>query len=78
MLITTGISNEATNEVTIYMQYYVKKNNFYISSTGKIESVQEFKMKLFEQLFYCRRQSCQYCMATCSNFHRTRYFAFLR
>ena len=30
------------------------KTSSFISSAGKIESVQEFKIKLFELLFHCR------------------------
>ena len=56
---------------------------FFLSSAGKIESVQEFKMKLFEWMFHCRWQSCKNCIATCSkhdsshfrdNFHLSKYY----
>ena len=30
------------------------RTSFFILSAGKIEIVQEFKIKLFEQLFLCR------------------------
>ena len=52
------------------------RTSFFILSAGKIESVQEFKVKLFELLFHCRCQSCKNCMATFISFHQTRYFAF--
>ena len=61
MLIITEISNEARNELTIYgisCHIMSKCHNilptrtcFFISSAGKIENVQEFKLKLFEYLF---------------------------
>ena len=53
MLNITGIANEKTNELTIY-GIYVERHNilptrttFFISSAGKIKSVQDFKIKLF-------------------------------
>ena len=55
MLIITVISNETTNELTIYDKFMSKRNNilptrdnFSISSAGKIKSVAEFKIKLFK------------------------------
>ena len=54
MLIITGISNEATNKIIINTNIMSKRHNilptrtgFFISSAGKIESVQEFKVKLW-------------------------------
>ena len=54
MLIITGISNEATNKIIIHTNIMSKRHNilptrtgFFISSAGKIESVQEFKVKLW-------------------------------
>ena len=44
------------------------RSSFFISSAGKIESVEEFKSKLFEQLFHFRCHSCKNCMATCGSF----------
>ena len=53
MLIITEISNETRNELTIYV-ILAKRHNilptrtgFFISSAGKIENVQEFKVKMF-------------------------------
>ena len=54
MLNITGIANEKTNELTIYGIYVERhsvlptRTTFFISSAGKIKSVQEFKIKLFE------------------------------
>ena len=56
MLNITGISNEKTNELTIYAIHNMSKRHnilqtktsFFISSAGKVESVSEFKMKIFE------------------------------
>ena len=42
--------------------------NLFISSARKIENMQEFKIKLFELLFYCKWQSCKSCMVTCNSF----------
>ena len=56
----TGVSNEKTNELTIpailfeNVTILLTRTTFYISNTGKIENVLEFKMKLFEWLFHCR------------------------
>ena len=51
ILIIKGISNKKTNDYPS-MEYYVKtynilptKTSFFISSAGKIESVQEFNIK---------------------------------
>ena len=55
-------------------QYLLTKTSFFISSSGKIESVQEFKMEFFEQLFHCRRQSCKICMSTCRSFSANMIF----
>ena len=87
MLIITGISDEKTKQLTICGKLCPnsKRHNilptrasFFISSAGKIESVQEFKIKIFEQLFHCRWQPCKTCMATCSSFQRALCFTFLR
>ena len=54
MLIITEISNEKTNELTIFAilcqnaNFLPTTTSFYISSAEKTKSVQEFKMKLFE------------------------------
>ena len=40
------------------------KPMFYISSAGKIKSMQEFKINLFEKLFQCKWQPRKNCMAT--------------
>ena len=55
MSIITGISNETTNESTIYAILcrnitisYRQRISFVISSPGKIERVQELKIKLLE------------------------------
>ena len=51
MLIITGKSTEKTNELTIMSKRHnisPTRSSFYISSAGKIDSVQEFKIKLFE------------------------------
>ena len=55
MLIITRISNGATNKIIIHANIMTKRHNilptrtgFFISSAGKIESVQELKVKLFE------------------------------
>ena len=55
MLIITRISNGATNKIIIHANIMSKRHNilptrtgFFISSAGKIESVQELKVKLFE------------------------------
>ena len=55
MLIITGISNEKTNELTIYGILCQKHHNildtrvsFFISGIGKIEIKQEFKIKLLK------------------------------
>ena len=45
------------------------RTSFFISNAGKIESVQEFKTKLFEQLFHCRLQPRKSCMAVCRSFY---------
>ena len=51
MLIITGIFNEKSNGLTIYGILCLKRHNilptrasFFISSAGKIESVQELKI----------------------------------
>ena len=43
----TGISNETINELTIY-SILCRNVNFSILSEGKVENVQELKMKFFE------------------------------
>ena len=55
MLIITGISNEKTNELTIYGILCQKHHNildtrasFFISGIGKIEIKQKFKIKLLK------------------------------
>ena len=53
-----------------------RRASFFISSAGKIENVQEFEIKLFEQLLHSRWQPCKNCMVTCSCFQRAWYFAF--
>ena len=48
------ISNETTNELTIYPKLSKRHNvlltgiNFFVSSAGKFERVMELKLKLFE------------------------------
>ena len=85
MLIITGIYNEKNKRINHIWTIISKRHNilqtkpnFFISSAGKIASVHEFKIKLFEQLFHCKWQPSKNCMATCSSFQRTWYFAFLR
>ena len=57
MLIITGIFDETRNKLTIYSTlcrniiFLLTKISFFISSAGKMENVQEFNVKLFEQLF---------------------------
>ena len=53
------------------------RTSFFISSAGKIENVEEFKIIFFEKLFHCRWQPCKNCMGTCSSFQWT-YFTILR
>ena len=55
MLTITKISNERRNKLTIYTVlcrnvtiFTEKRTSFFIFSTGKIENMQEFKVKLFE------------------------------
>ena len=52
MLIITGFPNETTNELTNTMSkrhnILQTRTNFFISNAGKIESVQEFVMKLLD------------------------------
>ena len=55
MLIITGISNEKNKKINHIWNTMLKRHNilstitnFFLSSAGKIESVQEFKIKLFE------------------------------
>ena len=77
ILINTGMSNEKTNHIWSIM---LKRRNIlpagtpFIPEAGKIENVQEFKIKLFKYLFHCRWQSYKNCVATCSSFQRTWHF----
>ena len=55
ILIITGISNEKNKLISHIWNIMSKRHNilptrtrFFISSAGKIESLQEFKIKLFE------------------------------
>ena len=82
VLIITRILIEKANELTINdilcqnVTIFYGKNSFLMLIIGKNESVQEFKAKIFEKLFYCRLQSCKSCMAACSGFQQTWYFTF--
>ena len=85
ILIITGISNEKNKLISHIWNIMSKRHNilltrtrFFISSAGKIESLQEFKIKLFEWRFHRKWQPCKNYMAPCSKFKRTWYFAFMR
>ena len=79
ILIIARISNEKTNELTIYEILCWNVTMLCPQELVSLFQAQEklkacrikFKIKLFELRFHCRWQSCKNCMATCSSFHRT-------
>ena len=65
MLIITGISNEKTNELTIYgilcqniTMFYQQELAFLFNVHGKLEAYRN-SSKFFELLFCCKLQSCK-------------------
>ena len=71
MLIITKTFNKKTNEL---IMYGIAGTSFSVSIERIIESVQEFKIKLFELLFYCNMMFCIFeIMSICWNIIQWKY-----